>query len=85
MIFLSPYNVESTGSMGGIKVFAGPGEILLLDLNPETDVNFPYCRTSRAPDVHPTQTRCTGPLPAYSQPSCRSLQNSADEFARFRR
>jgi hypothetical protein len=24
--FKSPYNVKSTGSMGGIKVFAGPGE-----------------------------------------------------------
>lgn len=35
MIFFSPYNVESAGSMGGIKVFAGPGEILP-DLNPET-------------------------------------------------
>jgi hypothetical protein len=36
MIFLSPYNVESAGTMGGIKVFAGPGEILSPDLNPET-------------------------------------------------
>jgi hypothetical protein len=35
MIFLSPYKVESTGSMGGIKVFAGPGEIIF-DFNPET-------------------------------------------------
>jgi hypothetical protein len=40
MLFLSPYNVESTGRMGGIKVFAGPGEIFLPDLNPETDVKF---------------------------------------------
>ena len=36
MIFLSPYNVEFSGTMGGIKVFAGPGEILLPDLNLET-------------------------------------------------
>jgi len=36
VIFLSPYIVESTGSMGGIKVFAGPGEIFLTDLNSET-------------------------------------------------
>jgi hypothetical protein len=36
MIFLFAYKVESTGSMGGIKVFAGPGEIPLPDLNPET-------------------------------------------------
>jgi hypothetical protein len=84
MIFLSPYSVESTGSMGGIKVFAGPGEILLPDLNPETDAKFTYCRSSRAPDAHPTQTRRTGPLPSYSQPSCGSLRDSADEYARFR-
>ncbi len=36
VIFLSPYNVNSTGSMGGVKVFAGPGEILLPNLNTET-------------------------------------------------
>jgi hypothetical protein len=35
MIFLSPYNVESTDSIDGVKVFAGPGEILLPDLDPE--------------------------------------------------
>jgi hypothetical protein len=83
-IFLPPYNEESTGSMGGIKVFAGPGEILLPDLNPNTLTLIPYCRTSRAPDAHSTQTRCTGPLPSYSQPSCRSLQDSAGLFARLR-
>jgi hypothetical protein len=33
--FLIPYNLKSTGSMGGIKVFAGPGEIPLPNMNTE--------------------------------------------------
>jgi hypothetical protein len=34
--FLVLHNVESTGSMGDIKIFAVPGGILLPSLDPET-------------------------------------------------
>jgi len=36
MIFLSFITSNSTGSMGNIKVFAVPGGILLLNVDPET-------------------------------------------------
>jgi hypothetical protein len=34
--FIAFYNVESTGSMGDIKIFVVPGGILLPNLDPET-------------------------------------------------
>ena len=39
--FLSHYDVGSTGSMGGVKVFAGLGEAVLLYLNPESLTSNP--------------------------------------------
>jgi hypothetical protein len=41
IFFLIPYDVQSTGSMGGIKVFAGSGENLLTQIEPRDSASNP--------------------------------------------